>query len=135
MGTDGKWEILLGTTGDGGRCLTSLGLRNINERPFVNVSSVAIEKKIMTAEQNKKIVLGFFEHLNAGRTDAALAAVSDSGTWWVAGSWPHSGTKTRAEFAEELASAAITTNMAESIRVMPTRVTAEEDRVAFEAES
>ena len=37
----------------------------------------------MGTEESKKIVLGFFENLNAGNASAALDALSDSATWWI----------------------------------------------------
>jgi hypothetical protein len=35
----------------------------------------------MSTEDSKRIVLGFFENLNAGNAAAALDALGDSATW------------------------------------------------------
>ena len=39
----------------------------------------------MSAEENKKLVLGFFEDMSAGNAEAFLGAMADNATWWVAG--------------------------------------------------
>ncbi|MBV8772906.1 MAG: nuclear transport factor 2 family protein [Deltaproteobacteria bacterium] len=87
----------------------------------------------MSVEENKKIVAKFFEDLSSGNGPAILGALSDSSTWWVAGNFPLSGTKTKAQFAELVGS--LGNNIEGGLRVTPTGVTAEGDRVAVEAES
>lgn len=90
----------------------------------------------MSAEANKTIVLSFFEHFSAGKVEAALALMADSTTWWVAGKpdrFMLAGTKTKTQFAELLAG--IGAAMPKGLRVTPTGLTAEGDRVAVEAES
>jgi hypothetical protein len=87
----------------------------------------------MSAEDNKKIVAKFFEDMNTGNGAGVLGALADSATWWVAGSFPMSGTKTKAQFAELLGS--LGKNVEGALRLTPTGVTAEGDRVAVEAES
>jgi len=54
----------------------------------------------MSAEDNKNLVLGFFESMNAGNGAAVMNALADSATWWVAGNFPLSGSKTKAQFGE-----------------------------------
>ncbi len=83
----------------------------------------------MSSEDNKKVVLGFFENLNAGKVAPALDALSDSATWWIQGNFPLSGTRTKAQFVELGASI----DGALALRVKG--VTAEGERVAVEAES
>ena len=56
----------------------------------------------MSSEDSKKIVLGFFENLNAGNVAPALDTLSDSATWWIQGNFPLSGTRTKAQFVELL---------------------------------
>lgn len=56
----------------------------------------------MSSDENKRIVLGFFENLNAGNAAAALEALADSATWWIQGNFPLSGTRTKAQFVELL---------------------------------
>ena len=87
----------------------------------------------MSTEDSKRIVLGFFENLNAGNAAAALDALGDSATWWIQGNFPLSGTKTKAQFVELLGQLGAQIDGALSLRVKG--VTAEGDRVAVEAES
>jgi uncharacterized protein len=87
----------------------------------------------MSTEDSKRIVLGFFENLNAGNGAAALDALGDSATWWIQGNFPLSGTKTKAQFVELLGQLGAAIDGALSLRVKG--VTAEGDRVAVEAES
>jgi hypothetical protein len=61
--------------------------------------------------------------------------MADTATWWVAGKpgqFVLAGTKTKAQFAELLQG--IRTAMPKGLRVTPTGITAEGDRVAVEAE-
>lgn len=90
----------------------------------------------MSAEENKKIVLGFFENLSSGKADAMLAMMADNATWTVMGKpdkFALGGTKTKAQFAELLKG--IGSAMPKGLRVTPKALTAEGDRVAMEAES
>jgi ketosteroid isomerase-like protein len=48
----------------------------------------------MSAEESKKIVLGFIEDLSHGNLDGVTAAFADDVTWWLPGSLPVSGTYT-----------------------------------------
>ena len=90
----------------------------------------------MSAEENKNVVLSFFENFSAGKVDAALAMLADTATWWVAGSpekFVLAGTKTKAQFTELLNG--IGAAMPNGLRVTPKGLTVEGDRVAAEAES
>jgi hypothetical protein len=90
----------------------------------------------MSAEDNKKIVLGFFENLSSGKAEAMLAMMADNATWTVMGrpeTFALAGTKTKAQFAELLKG--IGAAMPKGLRVTPKACTAEGDRVAVEAES
>jgi uncharacterized protein len=87
----------------------------------------------MSVEDNKKIVLGFFENMNAGNGGAVLDALADSATWLVPGDFALSGAKTKAQFAELLGE--LGSKIDGALRITPTGVTAEGDRVALEAES
>lgn len=87
----------------------------------------------MSAEENKKVVLDFLENLSAGNAAAIMNTLADSATWWVAGNFPLSGTKTKAQFGELIGG--LGENIDGGLRVTPTGVTAEGDRVAVEAES
>lgn len=85
------------------------------------------------SEKNKEIVRGFMKHLSAGDMKTAVGLMADGATWWVAGSFPLSGTKSKAEFAALLEQ--VGDAMPEGIRLTPKAFTAEGDRVAVEAES
>ncbi|HZP44227.1 MAG TPA: nuclear transport factor 2 family protein [Candidatus Binataceae bacterium] len=87
----------------------------------------------MSVEDNKKIVLGFFENFASGNAVAAMNALADNATWWVAGNFALSGTKTKSQFAE--LGATLASKIDGALRLTPTGVTAEGDRVAVEAES
>jgi ketosteroid isomerase-like protein len=87
----------------------------------------------MSVEENKKIIAKFLEDLSSGNGAAVLGTLADSATWWVAGNFPLSGTKTKAQFAELVGS--LGSNIEGGLRVTPTGITAEGDRVAVEAES
>jgi ketosteroid isomerase-like protein len=87
----------------------------------------------MSIEQNKAVVAQFWQHFSNSDFDAALALLSDDATWWIAGTTDISGTYSKSEF-EELARG-IGENTENGIEVKPLRVTAEDDRVAVEAES
>lgn len=90
----------------------------------------------MSAEDNKKIVLSFFENLSSGKAEAMLGMMSDNSTWTVMGRpdrFALAGTKTKAQFAELLKG--IGSAMPKGLRVTPKALTAEGDRVAVEAES
>jgi hypothetical protein len=83
----------------------------------------------MSAEANKKVVLGFFENFTAGKADAALGLMADNATWWVAGKpdkFALAGTKTKAQFTELLKG--IGAAMPKGLRLTPKGITAEGDR-------
>ena len=83
-----------------------------------------------TTDSNKQLVLSFFDAMSAGRTEAAFAMVADDVTWWVPGELPVSGTKTKDQYREVVAS-----NQSEfpsTITFHVQGLTAEEDRVAAE---
>ncbi|MGH7916324.1 MAG: nuclear transport factor 2 family protein [Candidatus Binataceae bacterium] len=87
----------------------------------------------MSAEENKKVVMGLFESMNAGKADAVMGALADSATWWVAGNFPLSGIKTKTQFGELIAG--LGSQIDGALKLTPLGVTAEGDRVAVEAES
>jgi ketosteroid isomerase-like protein len=90
----------------------------------------------MSAEENKKIVLSFFENFSSGKMEPALAMMADNATWSVMGKpdkFALAGTKTKAQFTELVKG--LGAAMPKGLRVTPKGVTAEGDRVALEAES
>lgn len=88
----------------------------------------------MSTEANKQLVKKYFEAFSAGKVDDFLSMMSDDATWWVAGDFPLSGTKTKAEFGE-LLKTQLPTLAPQGIQIAPKSFTAEGDRVAVEAES
>ena len=90
----------------------------------------------MSAEDNKKVVLSFFENFSAGKAEAALGQMADNATWTVMGkpeTFALAGTKTKAQFTELLQG--IGAAMPKGLRLTAKAMTAEGDRVAVEAES
>jgi ketosteroid isomerase-like protein len=90
----------------------------------------------MSAEDNKKVVLSFFENFSAGKAEAALGQMADNATWTVMGRperFALAGTKTKAQFTELLKG--IGAAMPKGLRLTPKGITAEGNRVAVEAES
>jgi uncharacterized protein len=83
----------------------------------------------MGANENKQIVTELFGHLSAGRNEQGLDLMAENATWWA----PGVGLMTKAHFAE------LTTQMKDilkgPIKLSLKRITAEDDRVAVEAES
>ncbi|HUN58854.1 MAG TPA: nuclear transport factor 2 family protein [Candidatus Binataceae bacterium] len=87
----------------------------------------------MSVEENKKIAAAFFENLSSGNGAAVMNALADTATWWVAGNFALSGTKTKQQFAELVGS--LGPKIDGPLTIRPTGVTAEGERVAVEAES
>jgi uncharacterized protein len=90
----------------------------------------------MSSEENKRLVRQFLEHYAAGRYDAALAMLAPDSRWWLPGhpaEFPAAGWVDKATVQRRLAS---------NLKLLPHgleitigAMTAEEDRVAAEAES
>jgi uncharacterized protein len=87
----------------------------------------------MSVEENKRIAAAFFENLSSGNGAAVMNALADTATWWIAGNFAQSGTKTKQQFAELVGSLA--PRIDGPLTIKTTGVTAEGDRVAVEAES
>jgi len=83
----------------------------------------------MGASDNKKIVTELFAHLSAGRRQQALELMGDDATWWS----PGIGVITKAQFAQMMGY--LDKIMKGPIKMTLKRMTAEDDRVAAEAES
>jgi hypothetical protein len=82
--------------------------------------------------RNKAVALRFFELLSAGDADGLMALYADSFTCWTAGSLPFSGTHPRAEVRAMIEG--VTSVFPQGWRFAARTLTAEEDRVAVEAE-
>lgn len=83
----------------------------------------------MGATENKQIVTELFSLLSSGRRPQALDLMGDDATWWS----PGIGVTTKAQFAEMMGY--MDKIMKGPIKLTPKRMTAEDDRVAVEAES
>ena len=81
---------------------------------------------------NKAIALRFFELLSAGDAEGLMAIYADSFTCWTAGSLPFSGIHSRAEAKAMIAG--VTAVFPHGWRFTARTLTAEDDRVAVEAE-
>jgi ketosteroid isomerase-like protein len=87
----------------------------------------------MSLEENKQLVRRFWAAFSALRMQDAYDMLAADATWWIAGELPISGTYGKAAFVE--LSSGILTEFPQGIVVTPKILTAEEDRVAMEAES
>jgi len=87
----------------------------------------------MSTETNKEVVREFMRRFSAGDAAGLLDMLAEDATWWVAGNFALSGTRSKKEFAELLTQVAAATT--EGIRLTPKAFTAEGDRVAVETES
>jgi uncharacterized protein len=83
----------------------------------------------MGASENKQVVMDFFSHSSAGRQQEAFNLLAEDATWWA----PGVGTMTKRNFAAVMTH--MGTIMKGPIKITPKRMTAEDDRVAMEAES
>ncbi len=83
----------------------------------------------MGTTENKQLVTEFFSHLSAGRRQQALEFLADDGTWWA----PGIGVMTKGQFAGVMG--LMDKIMKGPIKMTLKRITAEDDRVAAEAES
>lgn len=88
-----------------------------------------------TTEANKALVERFLETFSRGDVQGLVAMMTDDATWWVSGKIEGlSGTYNREDFATLLegAKGAFTDN---ALKLWPTGMIAEGDKVAVEAES
>jgi uncharacterized protein len=84
-------------------------------------------------DQNKQLVESFFAALNRGAIPEAFALVADDVSWWVPGTLPFSGTKTKAEYMVVVG--LIQTGFPGGLAFELRGLTAEGERVAVEVES
>lgn len=90
----------------------------------------------MSIESNKRLVLQFLGHYAAARYDDALAMLAEDSTWWLPGhpqEFPAAGTVDKATVRRRLA--ANLKLLPHGLEITTGLVTAEDDRVAIEAES
>jgi ketosteroid isomerase-like protein len=87
----------------------------------------------MSIEDNKQVVIAFFDNVTAGNAAGFLGALADDATWWVPGHMPISGTMSKEDLVAALGR--LGPKIDGGMRLTPTAITAEGDRVAVEAES
>lgn len=90
----------------------------------------------MSVATNKQLVLEFLGHYAGGRYDDALAMLAEDSTWWLPGhpdEFPAAGTVDKATVRRRLAGNLKL--LPHGLEITTGAVTAEDDRVAIEAES
>jgi uncharacterized protein len=89
----------------------------------------------MSESENKNVVLRLLENLSVGDIDAALALMDNDAVYWISGKpnqFPLASSYTKQQFAAMLST--VGRVMPNGITVSITATTAEDDRVAVEAE-
>jgi ketosteroid isomerase-like protein len=90
----------------------------------------------MSTEDNKRLVLEFLGHYSAARYDAALDLLAEDCTWWLPGhpeEFPAAGSVDKATVKRRLAGNLKL--LPHGLEITTGAITAEQDRVALEAES
>ncbi len=90
----------------------------------------------MSIEDNKRLVLEFLGHYSAARYEAALAMLAEDCIWWTPGhpeEFPAAGSVDKATVTRRLPGTLKL--LPHGVAISTGAVTAEEDRVAVEAES
>ena len=87
----------------------------------------------MSTEQNKQIVLSFFEKFSASKMDEAMAMMADTSTWWIAALSRYPGPRPKSNSPSILAG--ILPVMPQGIKLTAKSMIAEGDKVAVEANS
>ncbi|WP_437681413.1 nuclear transport factor 2 family protein [Sorangium sp. So ce131] len=86
----------------------------------------------MTIPTNKHLVEEFFAKVNKNDLAGAFAMIHDDVAWWSAGGerLPFSGVKNKSEFIEAMN--AVSAIFPKGLKLVPTGLVAEDDRVAVE---
>lgn len=87
----------------------------------------------MIQEDHKRIVAHFFDAFSRGEIDEAFASMDASATWWVPGTLPFSGTKSKAQYLQIVGTSR--NGFPAGIRFEVKGLVAEGDSVAAEVES
>jgi len=89
---------------------------------------------VCVEDQNKQLVTDFLEAFSSGDVDRTLSFLSETATWWVAGTMEGiSGTMDKESFRKTLAGQSAFTKA--GVQLTPKAWTAQGDRVAVETES
>lgn len=87
----------------------------------------------MSADESKKLVLGFIEDLSNGNITAVEAAFAEDASWWLPGSLPVSGTfKGKKAIFEDFFGKAFPYFEPDSMSIQVKSAIAEDDAVAVE---
>lgn len=86
----------------------------------------------MTIRTNKHLVEEFFARVSANDLAGAFAMIHEDVAWWSAGGerLPFSGVKSKSEFVEAMN--AVSAIFPEGVKLVPSGLVAEDDRVAVE---
>ncbi len=87
----------------------------------------------MGTNANKKLVEEFFQLFSDAKVEQAFTMVSDDVSWWVPGTLPFSGTKTKAQYLRVVA--LIQSGFPGGLRLTLKGMIADGDKVAAEVES
>jgi ketosteroid isomerase-like protein len=87
----------------------------------------------MGIEENKQLAREFVAAISRGDVKAIEAAFADDGTCWTTGTMPISGRFTKAQVSD--AASHVLDMFPDGLEISIRRMTAEDDRVAIEAES
>jgi ketosteroid isomerase-like protein len=121
-----------------GRRGSSLRKQLVKKRPKPLMTSANIEYGAERTggameTENRKLVERFFNAMSEGRADDAFALVAEDAKWWVPGTLPFSGTKSKSEYLGIVRR--IEAGFPNGLRFEVKSTTAEGDRVAAEVES
>lgn len=87
----------------------------------------------MSESANKALVARFFDAMTRNAVDEAFSMVADSVSWWVPGTLPFSGTKSKSQYLQVVG--AIQRGFPKGVAFTVTGMVAEGDFVAAEVES
>lgn len=93
------------------------------------------DRDMTTTDANKSIVTNFLEIFSTGNVEKILDSLHDDVTWWVSGRLEGmSGSYDKAAFGQLIGGVA-DIYVGGALRITPTSMVAEDDKVAVEAES
>ena len=87
----------------------------------------------MDKEKNKELIHAFWKNFSEKKYVEALSMLDESATWWVAGKTKLSGKYNKQDFSNLLSG--VSGQAPNGIKVTPSSMTAEENRVSMEADS
>tara|TARA_Y100001970_G_scaffold289012_1_gene418074 strand:- start:1303 stop:1725 length:423 start_codon:yes stop_codon:yes gene_type:complete len=87
----------------------------------------------MDKEKNKQLIHVFWKNFSEKKYGEALSMLDESATWWVAGNTKLSGKYNKQDFSDLLSG--VSGQAPNGIKVTPSSMTAEENRVSMEADS